>query len=78
MKESLESIRLALIKWNAAPLLLVGVLVWALIDITAYYKLHANELPEWHVAAIFTYMGAIAGLIFKMYGSMQRNRGEDE
>jgi len=78
MRETIEYIRLTLIKWNVAPLLLVGTLVWALIDITAYYKLHANDLPEWHVAAIFTYMGAIAGLIFKMYGSMQKNRGEDE
>lgn len=73
-----ESIRLGLIKWNVAPLLFASVLVWALIDITRFYKLTAHELPEWHVAAIFVYMGALAGLISKIYDSMQKNRGDKE
>lgn len=73
-----EPLRLFLIRWNVAPLILVGVLVWALIDITQFYKSGACDMPDWHVAAIFAYMTAIAGLIFKMYGSMQKNRGEQE
>lgn len=73
-----ENLRLILIRWNVAPLSLVVVLVWALIDITQFYKNSACDMPEWHVAAIFAYMGAIAGLIFKMYGSLQKNRGADD
>ena len=70
----IEKIRLELIRWNAAPLFFAGVIVWALIDITQYYKSAACELPEWHVGAIFVYMGALAGLIAQIYNSMQRNR----
>lgn len=74
----IEELRRGLIKWNVAPLSFAGVIVWALLDITSYYKTAACVLPEWHVAAIFVYMGALAGLIAKIYDSLQKNRGRDE
>lgn len=78
MREAIESIRLGLLRWNVAPLFFAGVLVWALVDITHFYKNSPCELPEWHVAAIFVYMGALAGLISKIYDSMQKNRGDKD
>ena len=74
----MEWLRITLIKWNVAPLFFACVIVWALLDITSYYKTAACVLPEWHVAAIFVYMGALAGLIAKIYDSLQKNRGKDE
>jgi hypothetical protein len=74
----IETFRINLIKWNVAPLFFAGVLVWALVDITSFYKASPCELPEWHVAAIFVYMGALAGLISKIYDSLQKNRGKDD
>lgn len=74
----MEKLRITLIRWNIAPLFFAGVLVWALVDITSFYKSSSCELPEWHVAAIFVYMGALAGLISKIYSSMQKNRGDDD
>lgn len=73
----MERIRLELIRWNVAPLFFAGVLVWALVDITHFYKTSSCELPEWHVAAVFAYMVALAGLISKIYDSMQKNRGDN-
>ena len=74
----MEDLRLILIRWNVAPLFFAGVIVWALIDITSFYKASACELPEWHVGAIFVYMGALATLVSKIYGSMQKDRGDKE
>jgi len=77
MRETIESFRLMLIRWNVAPLFFAGVIVYALLDMTAYYKSSACDLPEWHVAGVFAYLGGLATLVSKIYGSMQKNRGEE-
>lgn len=71
-----ERLRLALIRWNVAPLTLVGVMVFCMIWMLRFYMNAPCELPEWHVAGLFTFIGGIAGIIYKMYDSMQRNRSE--
>lgn len=74
----LESLRKALIRWNVAPLFLVGVMVYAMLNMLHFYQTNACELAEWHVGGIFTFIGAIAGLIYKMYNSMQKDRSDDD
>lgn len=73
---TLEQLRIGLIRWNVAPLSLVGVMVATMVWVTRFYMNHPCDLPEWHVAAIFTYLGVIAGFIYKMYDSLQKDRGE--
>lgn len=73
--KQLEHVRRFLIRWNIAPLSLVALLAWSLIDGTHFYQNAACVLPDWHVGAIFTYLAAIAGIIYKMYDSMQKDRG---
>lgn len=73
----MEKIRLALIKWNVAPLSIAVFLAWLLYDSTKFYQSSSCTLPEWHVAALFTYFAALAGLIYKIYDSLQRDRNAD-
>lgn len=74
----MESLRRGLIRWNIAPLSLVAFLVWAMTDMTLFYQSSACELPDWHVGAIMGYLIGIAGIIYKMYDSLQKDRGRDD
>ena len=71
-----ENLRIILIKWNAAPLLVV----LFLCSIT--HKLANNLLSmncESNSAIYVALSGLIAtmaGLLYKLYDSMQKNRGE--
>lgn len=73
---NLEQLRKGLIRWNVAPLALVAVMVITMVWLIRFYMDHSCELPEWHVAGIFGLITAIAGIIYKMYNSMQKDRGD--
>jgi hypothetical protein len=74
MFKLLESFRKGLIRWNVAPLAVVGVLIYVLLYCLDIYKYSSCVMPEWQVAALFPFMAAIAGLLYKVYDSMQRDR----
>ena len=74
MFKFLESIRKGLIRWNIAPLLVVGVLVYSLLFCLDVFKYNSCVMPEWQVGVLFTFMATIAGLLYKVYDSMQRDR----
>lgn len=78
MFKFLESLRKGLIRWNVAPLGVVGVLVYVLLACLNIYSNQSCTLPEWHLAALFPFMLAIAGLLYKAYDSMQKDRHKDK
>lgn len=80
----MEALRLTLIRWNVAPLLMALLLCFA----TCYlvYKLgNAPKdlvgMPEGVIIAIYgalaTLIGTMCGLIYKMYDSLQKNRAPE-
>jgi len=74
----LELLRLTLLKWNVAPLLVVTFLCWTMWTLIEFYKINACTLDATNVGALFAFVGTIGGLLYKMYGSMQRNKTEGE
>lgn len=74
----LEVLRKGFIRWNIAPLAVVGVLVYVLLDGMNIYKNAACTLPEWQVMALFPFLLSIAGLLYKVYDSMQKDRHEEK
>lgn len=78
MFQLLEKFRKGLIRWNVAPLAVVGVLVYSLLFCLDLYKNSACAMPEWQVAALFPFMAAIAGLLYKVYDSMQGKKHSKE
>ena len=42
-----------------------------------FYEQNYAVLPEWQIAGLFTFMGAMAGIIYKVYDSLQKDRGHD-
>lgn len=74
--QMIESIRLGLIKWNAAPLMVVAFLC------VITYRLSENLLSMTCDSSSAVYVAlsgliaTMAGLLYKLYDSMQKNRGE--
>ena len=73
----MEQIRLALIKWNVAPLMLV-----VFFCVCAYLTLNkilepdfACEKSEWYMLILSGIVTGAFGFLFQMYGSLQKNRG---
>jgi predicted histidine transporter YuiF (NhaC family) len=56
----------------------VGVLVYVLLEGMNIYKNSACTLPDWHLAALFPFLIAIAGLLYKVYESMQKDRSKNK
>jgi hypothetical protein len=76
----IEQLRLGLIKWNAAPLVLVGFLsflTYLMVEAMLHMPTCENGINEIYIALSGTVLG-MAGLLFKMYESLQKNRGETE
>lgn len=72
----MEKLRLALIRWNVAPLSIVALMVYGFFRAWFFYEANAGKLAEWEVAGLFTFMGAVAGILYKMYDGMQRNHDD--
>jgi hypothetical protein len=74
----IEKIRLELIRWNAAPLTVVGILCYFtnwLIDILgAMSCTNDDNACAASYAALTVLIAAMAGLLYKSYESMQKNR----
>jgi len=81
MKEILESIRLTLIRWNVAPLFFAAAMCKALfftldlIKDMSVCNAQSTAMDAAYVGGLFTFAGVMAGLIYKVYDSMQKNRG---
>ena len=77
-----ESIRLGLIRWNVAPLSLVGILCYftsKLIGILDTMSCSNDDNAcAASYAALTVLIAAMAGLLYKSYESMQKNRGGKE
>ena len=75
-----ENLRIILIKWNAAPLCTVGLLCYftnKLINMLDSMSCNINDNAcAASYAALTVLIAAMAGLIYKSYDSMQKNRGE--
>lgn len=72
----LENIRVNLIKWNVAPLCIAAFLCFcgwivlgAILDPTC-------EKTEWYIGILAGLLTGLFGLIFKIYDSLQKDRGE--
>ncbi len=71
----IEKVRLALLKWNVAPLCIAGLLCWfgwlliqAILD-------PACDKTEWYIGILAGLLTGLFGFIYKIYDSMQANRG---
>lgn len=77
-----ESIRLFLIRWNVAPLSLVGILCYftsRLIGILDTMSCTQDDNAcAASYAALTVLIAAMAGLLYKSYESMQKDRGDRE
>ena len=82
MREIIESLRLGLLRWNAAPLCTVGMLCYftnKLIEmLEAMSCSNDDNACAASYAALTVLIAAMAGLIYKSYNSMQKNRGNKE
>lgn len=74
----MENFRLILIRWNIAPLTVVAFLCWLtylLADNLLGMKCDSD--PAVYVA-LSGLVAAMGGIIYKLYDSLQKNRGEQE
>lgn len=72
-----ETLRVGLIKWNVAPL---GAVVFiCVINYQVVQKVinPGCEASEWYIAGLCALIPVLAGIVYKMYESMQRDRGCD-
>lgn len=74
----IEQLRLGLLRWNVAPLLIAAsmcasgwFLLQEILDPTC-------DKTEWYVGILAGLLTGLYGLMFKIYESMQKNRGKDE
>ena len=74
MKESIEGLRLTLIKWNVAPLSVVVFLCWVVWTLVEYYKSVICVIDPTNVGALFIFLAGVVGILYKMYDSMQKDR----
>jgi hypothetical protein len=73
----METLRLNLIRWNAAPLCVVAFLCWLtylLVDNLLHMSCDADTGVYVALAGLVATMG---GIIYKLYDSLQKNRGEE-
>lgn len=74
----MEKLRITLIRWNVAPLAVVGFLCWLtylLVDNLLGMTCEADTSVYAALAALVATMG---GIIYKLYDSLQMNRGKDD
>lgn len=80
----LERLRRGLIRWNAAPLFFASMMCLALfITLDLIKEMSAcnaqnTAMDAAYVGGLFTFAGVMAGLIYKIYESLQRDRGEKQ
>ena len=78
----MEKLRLELLRWNIAPLLIValfcGFAYWILSVLLTLPPCTSTENSIAFQGVLVTAFGGITVLISKMYNSMQKDRKEDE
>lgn len=86
MKDFIENVRIALIKWNVAPLGVVVALCWVIYQLVIYMKKGLITdisgidpmVAAAYVGGVLTLLGTACGFLYKMYDRMQRNNRGDE
>lgn len=78
MRETIESLRLGLIHWNAAPLMVVAFLCWMTHKMVNALLSMTCESDAAVYVALSGLVAAMGGIIYKLYDSMQKNRGNKE
>lgn len=74
----IESVRLGLIRWNVAPLFLVAFFCYCGWIVLEKVLSPDCEATEWYLVTLSGIATGIFGLLFKMYDSLQKNRGGHE
>ncbi len=74
MKETIEFLRITLLKWNIAPLSVVGFLCWVVWTLVEFYKSTSCTIDATSQGALFIFLAGVVGILYKMYDSMQTNR----
>jgi hypothetical protein len=76
----LEKFRLLLLHWNVAPLIVAAVLCKALLftlemaQDVAKCNETSTAMSAAYVGGLFTFAGIMAGILYKVYDSLQMNR----
>lgn len=73
----MESVRLILIRWNAAPLCIAGLLCFFGWEVLQEVLDPTCEKTEWYVGILAGLLTGLFGFIFKIYESMQKDRGKE-
>lgn len=76
----LENLRVGLLRWNVAPLTIVAVLMGLTCWMTSVLLAMppCNEGSNGIYIALSGLITVMAGLLFKMYESMQKDRGDKQ
>jgi hypothetical protein len=78
MWEFIEKFRVSLIRWNIAPLAIVGFFCyvgWLVIE--KILTPNCTE-TEWYMVTLAGIATGIFGFLFQMYGSLQKDRNQDQ
>jgi len=77
MRDAIEALRLTLIRWNVAPLMIAGLLCFFAWQVLQEVLDPTCEKTEWYVGILAGLLTGLFGFISKIYESLQRNRGEN-
>lgn len=72
----IEKIRITLIKWNVAPLSIAALLCLFGWQVLQEVLDPSCEKTEWYVGILAGLLTGLFGFIYKIYESLQKNRGE--
>lgn len=72
-----EIVRQGLIKWNVAPLSVVGFLCYIVYSLVQFYQHSACTIDPVSQGALFVFLAGVVGILYKMYDSMQHDRKEN-
>ena len=73
-----EDLRLLLIRWNVAPLCIAALLCFFGWQVLQEVLDPSCEKTEWYVGILAGLLTGLFGFIYKIYESLQKNRGVNE
>lgn len=71
----IESLRKNLIKWNVAPLAIAAFLCWCGYTLLQSILDPSCDKTEWYVGILAGLLTGLFGFIYKIYDSLQADRG---
>ena len=78
----MENIRKNLIRWNVAPLIIVGLFCffsyWILSVLLSIPPCGDTQISMTFMGTLLTAFTGSTAILYKMYGSLQKDRGDED